>query len=135
MIKKIVAMKNSLIRPPVANIDNLVIVVSLSTPSPDLFLLDKQIVLAKFKSAIFVDGEFWRGYNWNEKKSKLKRNKEYWIEKIEENIERDKRVDQELKMMEWIPIHFWTKEIDKNLDECLTVIDEVIFEQSTGIEM
>ena len=93
------------------------------------------IVLTKFKISIFVDGEFWHGYNWNEKKSKLKRNKEYWIEKIEENIERDKRVDQELKMMEWIPIHFWTKEIDKNLDECLTVIDEVIFEQSTGIEM
>ena len=37
--------------------------------------------------------------------------------------------------MEWIPIHFWTKEIDKNLDECLTVIEEVIFEQSTDIEM
>lgn len=49
MIKKILPRKNSLIRPPVANIDNLVIVVSLSTPSPDFFLLDKQIVLAKFK--------------------------------------------------------------------------------------
>ena len=42
MIKKILPRKNSLIRPPVANIDNLVIVVSLSTPSPDFFLLDKQ---------------------------------------------------------------------------------------------
>lgn len=37
MIKKILPRKNSLIRPPVANIDNLVIVVSLSTPSPDSF--------------------------------------------------------------------------------------------------
>lgn len=52
MIKKILPRKNSLIRPPVANIDNLVIVVSLSTPSPDLFLLDKQIVLAKFKDIL-----------------------------------------------------------------------------------
>lgn len=52
MIKKILPRKNSLIRPPVANIDNLVIVVSLSTPSPDIFLLDKQIVLAKFKDIL-----------------------------------------------------------------------------------
>ena len=52
MIKKILPWKNSLIRPPVANIDNLVIVVSLSTPSPDFFLLDKQIVLAKFKDIL-----------------------------------------------------------------------------------
>ena len=51
MIKKILPRKNSLIR-PVANIDNLVIVVSLSTPSPDFFLLDKQIVLAKFKDIL-----------------------------------------------------------------------------------
>ncbi len=52
MIKKILPRKNSLIRPPVANIDNLVIVVSLSTPSPDFFLLDKQLVLAKFKDIL-----------------------------------------------------------------------------------
>lgn len=52
MIKKILPRKNSLIRPPVANIDNLVIVVSLSIPSPDFFLLDKQIVLAKFKDIL-----------------------------------------------------------------------------------
>lgn len=52
LIKKILPRKNSLIRPPVANIDNLVIVVSLSTPSPDFFLLDKQIVLAKFKDIL-----------------------------------------------------------------------------------
>ena len=51
-IKKILPGKNSLIRPPVANIDNLVVVVSLSTPSPDFFLLDKQIVLAKFKDIL-----------------------------------------------------------------------------------
>ena len=52
MIKKILPRKNSLIRPPVANIDNLVIVVSLSRPSPDFFLLDKQIVLAKSKDIL-----------------------------------------------------------------------------------
>ena len=41
MIEKILDRKNYLIRPPVANIDNLVIVLSLANPKPDFFLLDK----------------------------------------------------------------------------------------------
>ena len=50
MIEKVLDRKNSLIRPPVANIDNLVIVVSLANPKPDFFLLDKQIVLCISKN-------------------------------------------------------------------------------------
>ena len=50
MIEKVLDRKNSLIRPPVANIDNLVIVVSLANPRPDFFLLDKQIVLCISKN-------------------------------------------------------------------------------------
>lgn len=50
MITKIYTRKNSLIRPPVANIDNLVIVISLSNPLPDYFLLDKQLVLCMSKN-------------------------------------------------------------------------------------
>lgn len=50
MITKIYTRKNSLVRPPVANIDNLVIVISLSNPIPDYFLLDKQLVLCQSKN-------------------------------------------------------------------------------------
>jgi len=50
VISKILDRKNELIRPPVANIDNLIIVVSISNPSPDYILLDKQIVLCKAKN-------------------------------------------------------------------------------------
>lgn len=42
--------KNELIRPPVANIDNLIIVLSLKNPTPDYMLLDKQLVLCYFKN-------------------------------------------------------------------------------------
>lgn len=45
IIDKILPRKNSLIRPRVANIDNLVIIVSLIDPIPDYILLDKQIIL------------------------------------------------------------------------------------------
>lgn len=87
--------------------------------SPDISIL-------RFRIAVFVDGEFWHGENWKERKAKLKHNREYWIEKIEENIARDKRVDAQLKELGWIPIHFWEKQVLKNTDECLNAILELI---------
>lgn len=83
------------------------------------------IAIPKYKIAIFVDGEFWHGYEWETRKTKLKTNREYWIEKIEENIARDKRNDIRLKAMGWVPVHFWEKEIKKDLAGCIQVIDEV----------
>ena len=50
VISKILDRKNELIRPPVANIDNLVIVVSIANPSPDYILLDKEIALCEAKN-------------------------------------------------------------------------------------
>ena len=86
------------------------------------------IAITKYKIAIFVDGEFWHGYKWEEKKAKLKRNREYWIEKIEENIDRDIRVDKELIKMGWMPVHFWSKDVKKDVDQCVNAIKQAIFE-------
>lgn len=86
--------------------------------SPDIAIL-------KHRIAVFVDGEFWHGYQWEERKQKLKRNREYWIEKIEENMARDKRVDTELRIIGWIPIHFWAREINTNLDGCIRRIESI----------
>ena len=60
------------------------------------------IVFLKLKIAIFCDSEFWHGYNWEEKKKKIGTNREYWIKKIETNMERDKRVNEKLKSYGWI---------------------------------
>ena len=87
------------------------------------------IAIITYKVAIFVDGEFWHGYKWDEKKDKIKRNREYWIQKIEENMARDSRVDEELKAMDWIPIHFWSQSIRKNIDECVQVVSDCVLEQ------
>lgn len=87
--------------------------------SPDIAILC-------YRVAVFVDGEFWHGENWEERKAKLKHNREYWIEKIEENMARDKRVDAQLKELGWIPIHFWEKQVLKNTDECVNTILELI---------
>ncbi len=42
---------------------------------------------------------------------------------------RDSRVDEELKAMDWIPIHFWSQSIRKNIDECVQVVSDCVLEQ------
>ena len=90
------------------------------------------IAVTKHKLAIFVDGEFWHGYDWDSRKAKLKRNREYWVEKIEENIGRDLRNDELLVSMGWMPVHFWEKEVLKSLDDCVVSIKKIIDQRSGG---
>lgn len=84
------------------------------------------IAIQKYHIAIFVDGEFWHGFDWEKRKVRLNRNKDYWIEKIEENIARDKRVDKALNELGWKTIHFWSKEIKKDLNRCISIIESMI---------
>ncbi len=84
------------------------------------------IAITKHKVAVFVDGEFWHGQNWDERKPKLKSNREYWIEKIEENIARDKRNNDSLDKQGWSVIRFWEKEVLKDLDGCVEKIITLI---------
>lgn len=80
----------------------------------------------KYHIAVFVDGEFWHGKDWNQKKTRLKSNQDYWEEKIEENIARDKRNDSVLTEMDWKPIHFWEKDVNKSLQSCVDSIIDAI---------
>ena len=93
------------------------------------------IALTTYRVSVFVDGEFWHGENWEERKTKLKHNREYWIEKIEENMARDKCVDAQLQEMGWITVHFWEKEVLKNTDNCVAYILSILTQnQNNDIE-
>lgn len=87
------------------------------------------IVLTKYKIAIFCDSEFWHGYDWQNKKNEIKSHKDFWIKKIESNIKRDKTVNEILKSQGWKVIRFWGKEIIKDLDKCVSKIEKVTGEQ------
>ena len=89
------------------------------------------IAIKKYNIAVFVDGEFWHGFDWENKKRRIGRNKEYWIEKIEENITRDKQNDIALKAMGWIPLHFWSKEVLKDPQGCANDIEGLIIESKS----
>ena len=88
------------------------------------------IAITKYKIAIFCDGEFFHGKEWEVKKPKLmnSKNSDYWISKIERNMERDHENEQKLLFMGWTVIRFWGKEILKNTDDCIKVIEEAIFD-------
>lgn len=88
------------------------------------------ICLTKHKIAIFCDSEFFHGKDWEVLKPKLAKgnNAGYWTKKIQDNIDRDMEIDKKLVYMGWTVIHFWGKDITKNLDSCIRVIEETIFD-------
>lgn len=87
------------------------------------------IVFMGLKVAVFCDSEFWHGYNWDERKTDFKSNQDFWIPKIERNIERDKEVNEKLKSEGWIVLRFWGKEIKKETKKCADRIENALKER------
>lgn len=94
------------------------------------------ICLTKYKIAIFCDSEFFHGKDWEILKPRVQNgnNGEYWVKKIQENMNRDDENDKKLLFLGWTVIHFWGKDILKNTDECIRVIKEAIFDLKMGQE-
>ena len=90
------------------------------------------IAIMKYNIAVFVDGEFWHGKDWEQRKMRLKSNRDYWIEKIEENMARDFRNDNLLIQMGWTPIHFWEKDVLRDLENCVTTIVELVLDSKVS---
>lgn len=86
---------------------------------PDLIFKGKKV-------AVFCDSEFWHGFNWEERKKDFKSHQEFWIPKIERNMERDKEVTEELQKQGWTVLRFWGKEIKKNTGGCADIIEKVV---------
>lgn len=88
------------------------------------------IALTKFRIAIFCDSEFFHGKDWQILMPKLQngKNPDYWIAKIERNMERDQEKNKTLLYEGWTVIHFWGKDILRNTEECIKVIEEIIFD-------
>ena len=77
------------------------------------------IALTKYKIAIFCDGEFFHGKDWEVLKPKLEKgnNPDFWIKKITRNQQRDEEVNKQLLFMGWTVIRFWGNEIKKNPEQ------------------
>lgn len=88
------------------------------------------IVLPKYKIAVFCDGEFFHGKDWEVLRPRLEKsnNSEFWISKISRNRKRDEEVNKKLLFQGWTVIRFWGEEIKKNTDSCVKVIEETIWD-------
>lgn len=90
--------------------------------SPDICFKSKKV-------AVFVDGDFWHGNNWDVQKHRIKSNRDFWYAKIERNQARDHRVNQRLTAMGWRVLRFWETEIKKHLSHCADQVEEALREE------
>ena len=85
--------------------------------------------IKRLKIAIFADSEFWHGQEMDTNKLRIRNNSLFWSQKIARNRERDKEVNTYLQHNGWVVIRFWGKEIEKNLEECISVVKHKISER------
>lgn len=82
---------------------------------PDIAFIGKKI-------AVFCDGEFWHGYAWEITQDEFQSRRDFWVPKIERNIQRDKEVNEKLRSEGWIVLRFWGKEIKRDVTACADMI-------------
>lgn len=82
---------------------------------PDICFVSKKV-------AVFLDSEFWHGKTYQETGKLPSTNTEYWKNKIEKNILRDKKVNKELEQNGWTVIRLWEKDIRADLETCIKAI-------------
>jgi DNA mismatch endonuclease (patch repair protein) len=78
------------------------------------------LVIDKYKLALFVDGDFWHGYQWQNRKPKS--NTGFWIPKIERNMQRDRFVNEQLTEMGYTVMRFWEHQVKENLQACINQV-------------
>ena len=81
------------------------------------------IVFPKAKVAVFIDGDFWHGYRFPTWEDKLS---DFWKQKIQRNRERDQKNFRKLRNKGWRVIRIWQHEIDKNREDCIRRITQVL---------
>ena len=86
---------------------------------PDIVFIGKKV-------AVFCDSEFWHGYDWEHKKEEIKSRRDFWIPKIERNMQRDIDVTEKLTADGWTVLRFWGNDIKKNPGKCADVIEKAV---------
>ena len=76
--------------------------------SPD-FVVEKKVI-------VFCDGDFWHGYQYDKKK---KPPKKFWRDKIERNMERDRKVTRKLRADGWSVVRLWEHDIEMSPEKCV----------------
>lgn len=81
------------------------------------------LVFRRAKVAVFVDGDFWHGWKFDEWCGGLA---PYWLAKIERNMERDLLNYEALRTIGWTVIRVWEHEIRADAAACVDRIESVV---------
>jgi DNA mismatch endonuclease (patch repair protein) len=73
--------------------------------------------------AVFVDGAFWHGHPSRHRPG---RSGAYWDDKIARNMERDRRVDDELRRRGWIVLRIWDFEVRRELGRVVECVEAAV---------
>lgn len=91
-------------------------------------------VFRRAKIAIFCDSHFWHGYRWKTKKRELRRNRSFWLSKIEGNIRRDRFVTRQLRKGGWTVLRFWEHQIVGYSNRCAVRVKNALAKRVDGSE-
>lgn len=90
------------------------------------------LIFPRYSVALFVHGCFWHRHNSCKKASIPKSKVEYWLQKFDSNVRRDRMVRSELESLGWNVVVIWeceTKELSR-IEEILR--DEVLRYRALG---
>lgn len=91
------------------------------------------IVLPKYRTAVFVHGCFWHRHPGCSKATMPKQNADYWHRKMAENVERDKHKERSLLEAGWNVVVIWQCAIDKHHPEELSAkLDRILQQPRQG---
>ena len=90
------------------------------------------IVFPGKKIAVFVDGCFW--HDCPQHAVSPKANVEFWLKKIQGNVERDSRVTRELGKKGWTVLRFWEHEVGDDLGSVVQRVIDVFEKNSLQVE-
>ncbi len=86
-------------------------------------------VFREARVAVFVDGDFWHGYQFDEWRLKLS---EKWEAKIEATRRRDRRNRRLLRRAGWQVLRLWEHQVEASPKRCLRRIDRLLALSGTG---
>ena len=93
------------------------------------------LVIQRYKIAVFCDGDFWHGRRWSARKDRLAAgwNGEYWVAKIERNRRRDRTVTSALRRLGWRIVRVWESDVRRKPERVVAkIVGAIETERSRG---
>ena len=87
------------------------------------------IVFTRARVAVFLDGDFWHGFEFSTWQHTVS---PFWQAKISKTIERDRKSDRQLHDMGWTVLRLWQHEVEQDFEASIKHITSKVDVKSTA---